>query len=165
MDSNKKTKAKAKKQKKKTALAKDECELTDTNSESLNKKKAGIEVSPNVCNGSGNVKISLFKRFILKIKIYYRRVVIGIKKGYSVNNVPPKTEKLLSKHIIKLFMVLRVICRGLCLSQRIFYFNIYIQYTIVFIYILYGFFILFISILRLKYTNKWIKTGAFEVRN
>jgi hypothetical protein len=113
----------------------------------------------------GNVKISLFKRFILKIKNYYRRAVIGIKKGYSVNNIPPKTEKLLSKPRINLFIVLGVFCMGLCLSQRIFYFYVYIQYTIIFIYILFGLFLVYISILRLKYTNKWLKTGAYDVRN
>lgn len=134
---------------KNSTLYKDGCDLTDTNSESLNKNKTGIEASPNVCNGSGNVKISLFKRFILKIKNYYRRAVIAVKKGYSVNNVPPKTENLMSKPLIKLFYVLGVICMGLYLSQSIFvFFYVYFQYTIIFIYIMFGLFLVYISILR-----------------
>lgn len=83
--------------------------------------------------------------------------MISIKKGYSVNNIPPKTEKFMSKPIIKLFIVLGVICMGFCLSQRIFFFFVYIQYTIIFIYILFGLFLVFISIIRIKYTNKLIK--------
>ena len=50
----------------------------------VNKNKRGkgeIEASCIVCNGSENVKISLFKRLILMIKNYYRRAGIGIKKG------------------------------------------------------------------------------------
>jgi hypothetical protein len=151
--------------KKKSPLTNVGNELTDKKTETLQKHNGGIARTPKICNGSGNVQIGIFKRFLLNIKSYYRRTVKGVKKGYSINTVPPETVKLLSKPLIWFFNILGVICMSLCLTQRIFYFNIYLQYFCVIIYIMHGFFLIYISIIRFRYTNKLIKAGQFEVRN
>lgn len=140
--------------------------LTDTNSDSLIKHKGGIAANPKVCNGSENVKISILERFILKIKNYYRRSVIGVKKGYSINSLPPETLSLVGLSLIRLFNVLGIFVCVFCISKTLFYFNIYIQYAMVIIYtFFYGLFLLYFSIVRLRYTNKFIKNGYFEVSN
>jgi hypothetical protein len=63
---------------------------------SSDKKSPVSKDTHHLKNTNSETKISIFANFWLKIKNYYRRTLIGIKKGYSVNNLPPETEKLLS---------------------------------------------------------------------
>jgi hypothetical protein len=65
--------------------------------------KAG---SPKVSSETGNVKCGLFARFLLKIKNYYRRILIGVKKGISTPTLPSKTLKLVGHPLIRLLITL-----------------------------------------------------------
>ena len=101
----------------------------------------------------------------LNKKSYYRRTLIGIKKGLSVNTLPPKTVTFMYHPVIRIFRIMGSICMVICVSNRLFLFNTYIKYVIVIIFILYILFMLYISIVRLRYIRMLLKTDIFDVRN
>jgi hypothetical protein len=134
-------------------------------SDTLNTTEIKNGGSPKVIFGSGDDKCGNFGKFILKIKNYYRRTIIGVQKGLSVNTLPPKTMILMSHPVTRIFRILGSICLIICVTNKLVYFNNFIKYPIMIIYILYGFFLLYISIVRIVYIRKLIKAGAYEVRN
>lgn len=72
---------------------------------------------------------------------------------------------LMSHPVTRIFRILGSICLIICVTNKLVYFNNFIKYPIMIIYILYGFFLLYISIVRIVYIRKLIKAGAYEVRN
>jgi len=68
-------------------------------------------------------KCGLFARFILKIKNYYRRILIGVKKGISTPTLPPKTLKLVSNPLIRFLRLVGHISMIICATNRLPEFN------------------------------------------
>ena len=111
------------------------------------------------------VNYGFFSRFHLSIKNYSRAIIIGVKKGISTPTLPPKLLNLLGQPLIRIFRMLGNICMFICVTNKLSYFNKFLQLTICIIFILNIFFSIYISVVRIKNIKKLIKDGTFDVRN
>ena len=108
--------------------------------------------------------VCFINKIIFILKSYFRRILIGAKKGLSVSNLPPKTVTFIYHPLIRIFRIMGNICMVLCVSNRVFLFNTYFKYSIMIIFILYILFLLYISIIRLIHIRKLLKTDVFDVK-
>jgi predicted membrane protein len=90
----------------------------------------------------------------------FKRLKIGIKKGWGVENLPADLRLLLSHPLFRIFRVVGGICFILVISKNILTFNIYIIYLVFFITFFYGLLILYINYKRIKHMYKILKEGT-----
>jgi len=134
-------------------------------SNSLATSETNKAESPKVNSETKTEKCGLFAGFILKIKNYYRRILIGVKKGISTPTLPPKTLKLVSNPLIKFLRLVGHISMIICATNRLPEFNDFWQLTIVIFFILNLLFSIYITIVRARNIRKLMKDGAYDVIN
>jgi hypothetical protein len=137
---------------------------------------SNINLNPGCVNGKcphinlkpgcvkGGFFFNKFLDYYRRIKNYYRRIKIGVKKGINTPTLPPLALKLLSNPVIRFFRRLWPICAYVCLSNKVYDFNLFIKYAIFLIFILNIFFSIYICIVRCRNIRKLFKDGAFDVK-
>lgn len=92
--------------------------------------------SPIVQYETGNVKCDLLAIFLLKIKNYYRRILIGVKNGISTPTFSAKTLKLGGYPLNIILRMLGGISMFISVTNRLAEFNNFLQMTFFYNFIL-----------------------------
>ena len=98
-------------------------------------------------------------------KNFFKRLLIGISKGWNTPTLPQHLLTLQLHPLIRIFRVLGGISILLILTKRVNYFNSFVLYLVVLISIFYTFYVLYISYYRLKHIYKIMKSKDLEIRN
>jgi hypothetical protein len=98
-------------------------------------------------------------------KNFFKRLKIGISKGWNTPTLPQHLLTLQLHPLIRIFRVIGGISILLILTKRVNYFNSFVLYLVVLISIFYTFYILYISYYRLKHIYKIMKSKDLEIRN
>jgi hypothetical protein len=88
------------------------------NSLATSKTEINNAGSPKITSEACNVKGGFIARLKLKIKNYYRRILVGVKKGLSTPTLPPKTQNLIGNPLIRLIMALGSISMIICVTNQ-----------------------------------------------
>jgi hypothetical protein len=121
--------------------------------------------SPKVTLSTRRVIFGFFTKRNLNLKTYYRRILIGVKKGITTPTLPPKTLKLMAHPLIRVLRMMWPFCLYICVTNRLVDFNNIFKCIIVAILTLNILFSFYITIVRAKNIRKLLKAGAFDVRN
>jgi hypothetical protein len=135
------------------------------NSLATSKTEINNAGSPKITSEACNVKGGFIARLKLKIKNYYRRILVGVKKGLSTPTLPPKTQNLIGNPLISIIKALWSISMIICVTNQLAEFNTFLQITILIIFIFNILFSSYITIIRARNIRKVIKDGAYDVRN
>lgn len=98
-------------------------------------------------------------------KNFFKRLKIGISKGWNTPTLPQHLLTLQLHPLIRIFRVIGGISILLILTKRVNYFNSFVLYLVVLISIFYTFYVLYISYYRLKHIYKIMKSKDLEIRN
>jgi|SRR5690348_656581 hypothetical protein len=98
-------------------------------------------------------------------KNFFKRLKIGISKGWNTPTLPQHLLTLQLHPLIRIFRVIGGISILLILTKRVNYFNSFVLYLVVLISIFYTFYILYISYYRLRHIYKIMKSKDLEIRN
>jgi len=98
-------------------------------------------------------------------KTILQRIIIGVKLGWNTSNLP---DNVLKFHLNPVIRVLRVI-GGFCiislLSGRLKIFPHFITIIAIFFACIYFIYIIYITIIKFKETNKVLRSNKFDIRN
>jgi hypothetical protein len=98
-------------------------------------------------------------------KNFFKRLKIGISKGWNTPTLPQHLLTLQLHPLIRIFRVIGGISILLILTKRVNYFNSFVLYLVVLISIFYTFYVLYISYYRLKHIYKIMRSKDLEIRN
>jgi len=98
-------------------------------------------------------------------KNFFKRLKIGISKGWNTPTLPQHLLTLQLHPLIRIFRVIGGISILLILTKRVNYFNSFVLYLVVLISIFYTFYILYISYYRLRHIYKIMRSKDLEIRN
>lgn len=98
-------------------------------------------------------------------KNFFKRLKIGISKGWNTPTLPQHLLTLQLHPLIRIFRVIGGISILLILTKRVNYFNSFVLYLVVLISIFYTFYVLYIGYYRLKHIYKIMRSKDLEIRN
>lgn len=141
-------------------------------STTTNRRKINISSSSQNLDKANIVKnkIILTKMEIIESKNvnnkgYFKRFLIGVKKGWSIDTLPPYLLKLQLHPLIRIFRVIGGLSVLSLLSTEIEVLGIYAVSVATFISFVYGCYMLYITVKRFKHIYYLLQSEETEVRN